>query len=71
MGGLRTPRKRLKLLIKNEIKFMENEDIPCFEPPFFGTILSWKMPTGYRDVPSPETRIFYKVNGYATRKVHR
>jgi hypothetical protein len=50
---------------------MKSKDIPLLFDPFFAIIFSWKMPTGSRDVPAPETRIFFKVNEHDARKVYR
>jgi hypothetical protein len=59
------------MLIKNELKFTENEEFPCFLGPFFDTIFSWKTPIRSREVAAPGTGIFFIVNGHDTRKVYR
>jgi hypothetical protein len=65
------PKKACKMLICKDIKFMKNEDFPCFFGPFFGTIFSWKTTIGPRDAEAPGARIFLSVNGHDTREVHR
>jgi hypothetical protein len=54
------PPEGAKTLKKKILKISKNDDFSLLSSPFFAIIFPWKMPTGSRDVPAPETRILLK-----------
>jgi hypothetical protein len=62
-GRSRPPGNPAKILKNNKLKFRKSEEIALLFGPFFAIIFSWIRPTGSRDVPAPETRIF-KQSGW-------